>query len=152
MSIKMSEAAVKVTDIIEENQIDNTAAKKQQFKVITVNDMVNPFTFDDEELTEKEISSSQKKQMFILLIATIVTFALISLVQSSLHSARVDKLISTSPTESITVKNGDSLWSIAEHYAHNKMNLSEFVYHISSMNELNTSRLYVGQQLIVPSL
>ncbi|MFZ7102751.1 MAG: cell division suppressor protein YneA [Peptococcaceae bacterium] len=49
----------------------------------------------------------------------------------------------------ITVKPGDNLWKIADHYDNNKMDLRKLIYQIEKINEINAD-IYPGQVLDIP--
>ena len=48
------------------------------------------------------------------------------------------------------VRQGDTLWSIAETYAPNSMDLREYVYLLKEHNDGITDILYVGQEINIP--
>jgi LysM repeat protein len=49
--------------------------------------------------------------------------------------------------ETTVVAKGDTLWSIAKNY---DGNINENIYEIRKANNLNTSDLYIGQELLIP--
>ena len=51
----------------------------------------------------------------------------------------------------ITVEPGDTLWSIAGKYNDEKADIRRFIYEISVLNNLETSELMAGQQLLIPA-
>jgi LysM repeat protein len=50
----------------------------------------------------------------------------------------------------ITVKSGDSLWTIALKYNNND-DVRKYIYKIKKVNHLNSSAIYVGTQLRIPA-
>ncbi len=52
--------------------------------------------------------------------------------------------------EEVYVRPGDTLWSIAEDFYGNDMDLREAVYMIKECSEIKTSELSVGQKLLLP--
>lgn len=49
----------------------------------------------------------------------------------------------------ITVRSGDSLWSIAKKY-NPQGDVRKFIYEIQKVNDLTSSDLFVGKQLKIP--
>lgn len=54
--------------------------------------------------------------------------------------------------ETVVVKEGDTLWSIASEYKPKGKNLSEFVYEIADNNGISDCNIVCGQTLYVPSM
>ena len=50
--------------------------------------------------------------------------------------------------KSITVCQGETLWSIASNL---KGNINKNIYDIKKLNNLNNSNLYIGQELVIPN-
>ena len=50
----------------------------------------------------------------------------------------------------IQVESGDTLWTIADEYMPDDMDIREAVYIISDTNEIDASQLYAGQILQIP--
>ncbi len=150
MSMKMSEAVVDVVvnEVVEENV---STAQEPKFKVISTTDLKNPFTFTDED-SGFQFSNLQRKQVVQLIAVAFVFFTLVSLIQNALHASRAAAIIEAAPLEQVVVSEGDSLWNIAADSSQGKMDVSEFVYHIKQINELESSSLKVGQVLSVPIL
>ena len=55
------------------------------------------------------------------------------------------------PTKTVTVCKGDTLWSIAQQHYKNQGDVRNFVYKIREANGLPSSRLTVGQTLVLPA-
>jgi LysM repeat protein len=49
--------------------------------------------------------------------------------------------------DNTVVASGDTLWSIAKNY---EGNINEKIYEIKKINNLDTSDIYVGQELLIP--
>ena len=51
--------------------------------------------------------------------------------------------------QTITVKAGDSLWSIAEEYACEGYSVQAYIKELREMNDIVNDRIYAGQRLLV---
>ena len=51
----------------------------------------------------------------------------------------------------ITVESGDTLWSIAQNYVGSKTDIREFIYEIKTLNDLDSSDIQIGQELLIPA-
>lgn len=60
---------------------------------------------------------------------------------------------SSAPTElvTVTVSNGESLWTLAEQFAPESQDPRDWIYTVRDINNLETSELYPGMQLTVPA-
>lgn len=85
------------------------------------------------------------KNMKRFILSLSILFVLISFLCSMLCS----KVFSYTAPEykEIVVSEGDTLWSIASTL---EGNVNENIYNIKKINKLNTSNIYVGQELLVP--
>lgn len=56
------------------------------------------------------------------------------------------------PTElvTVTVTNGQTLWSLAEEFAPEDRDIREWIYEVQQLNDLKNSALFPGMQLTVP--
>ncbi len=82
---------------------------------------------------------------FILLSSLILNFIILGVLFPSRTSADFE----ADPIQ-ITVRRGDSLWSIAEEYCPEGKDLRNFVYEIKKENSLSGSSLSIGQKILVP--
>ena len=87
------------------------------------------------------------KNMKRFILSLSILFVLISFLCSMLYS----KVFSYTAPEyiEIVVSEGDTLWSIASNL---EGNVNENIYNIKKINKLNTSNIYVGQELLVPEV
>lgn len=53
-------------------------------------------------------------------------------------------------TKIVVVSKGDTLWDIASKYINIKFDIRDEIYHIKKINDLQTSNIYPGQELIIP--
>ena len=64
----------------------------------------------------------------------------------------VEDYIDEEQYQIIRVNAGDTLWEIAEKYSNSNMDIRKAIYEISDLNNLETSELIVGQELLIPEL
>ncbi|MFC0188797.1 LysM peptidoglycan-binding domain-containing protein [Fictibacillus aquaticus] len=77
--------------------------------------------------------------MFFIMVAVLMVFSVTDL-SAEENSYRT-----------ITVKEGDSLWSIAEEFGHkHSFESKEFISWVEKKNNLHTPQLQPGQHLIIP--
>lgn len=83
----------------------------------------------------------------------IKTILIILLVVASIYAIgkRFNELTSISYIEEeYTIKNGDTLWSIAEQNANEHQDLREYIFKLKKVNNIDsTSNLEVGQTIII---
>lgn len=81
----------------------------------------------------------------------IISMSIIVFVISFFMSMLTSVVFSASPIEynTIVVSAGDTLWSIASSLGDN---VRENIYTIKEINNLDSSMIYVGQELLVPQV
>ncbi len=81
----------------------------------------------------------------------IVSMTIIVCIISFVMSMLTNVVFSASPVEyeTIIVAEGDTLWSIANSL---EGNVRENIYTIKEVNNLESSMIYVGQELLVPQV
>lgn len=81
----------------------------------------------------------------------IVSMTIIVCIISFVMSMLTNVVFSASPVEyeTIIVAEGDTLWSIANSLGGN---VRENIYNIKEVNNLESSMIYVGQELLVPQV
>lgn len=86
------------------------------------------------------------KNMKRFILSMTILFIIISFLCSMITS----KVFSyTEPKyEKIVISEGDTLWNIASNL---DGNVNENIYEIKKINELKTSYIYVGQELLIPT-
>lgn len=84
-------------------------------------------------------------------VVALVVFTGAWLVTDRMTEARVQNAFGASSYETITVVNGDSLWSIAESHPVSGCTTQQVVSHIREENGLESSYLVAGAKLVVPS-
>jgi LysM repeat protein len=81
----------------------------------------------------------------------IVSMTIIVCIIFFVMSMLTNVVFSASPVEyeTITVAEGDTLWSIASAL---EGNIRENIYTIKEINNLESSMIYVGQEILVPQI
>lgn len=93
------------------------------------------------------IKDKKKFERFIILsviVFSVLSFLLISIFTNSYVEGK------SQDQNKIIVAQGDTLWSIAESID-TERDIRELVYDIQAMNKVDTSILYPGTVLIIPS-
>ena len=99
-------------------------------------------------LSRKRTVIINKKRFFtfILISSLVLNFIIFGIVSPGQSRATEVKEPVT-----ITVKSGDTLWSIADEYCENKRDIRDMICRIKQVNSLSSADLYVGQTLEIPS-
>jgi LysM repeat protein len=79
----------------------------------------------------------------------IISLSIIFIILAMLFNTFNSKVFSyqTPKYDSTIVSKGDTLWSIAKNY---NGNINEKIYEIKKAHNLDSSNLYVGQELLIP--
>lgn len=93
-----------------------------------------------------------KRHMFISLFTLCIAFTLAFGIFSIKTSAKdTSEIIEIKYYTSITVSEGDSLWSIAKEYMGSHYTSAEaYINEVVNMNSLTNETIYTGQHLIIP--
>lgn len=82
--------------------------------------------------------------LFFLLIANLI---FISFALSQREESNDNNQLKT-----IIVEQGDTLWDIVSQHSNNEVDIREIIHNIKQINSLETSFLYPGQELMVPTI
>ncbi|MCR1898076.1 LysM peptidoglycan-binding domain-containing protein [Irregularibacter muris] len=98
-------------------------------------------------LNGTKIVIKNKKRFFLFLTC----ISLISLI--ALNFIFLDKAegYEKNALQIVTVSRGDTLWDIVSQYSSKREDIREQIYHIKIINDLETSYIYPGQQLLIPT-
>lgn len=77
------------------------------------------------------------------LIALILLFAILFV--NKLSTGNVDNNYIE-----VTVKQGDTLWHLAEEYNYDRMDIPSFIAQLQKINELNEANIKVGDVILIP--
>lgn len=97
------------------------------------------------KLKVKDRKKFNRFLLFTFLLFTIVSYLLISMINQNVAKGFQNKL----EYKEIVVKNGDTLWSIAESLKEDK-DIRETVYEIKKLNGIKSDELFIGDKLIIP--
>ena len=84
--------------------------------------------------------------MILLLIIIIIALVMFSIM--SMTGAY--SVASVEDFEEYWIKQGDTLWEIADKYAPDGYDTRRFIYDIKEHNEMETSMIYQGEKLLIP--
>lgn len=87
--------------------------------------------------------------VFAILVAVLISISVFA-VDASINSCEQAALDGVETTV-VSVKAGDSLWGLASEYGVDGCGTHKVVEWIRTQNNLTSSNIYAGQQLIVPS-
>lgn len=89
--------------------------------------------------------------VYAIALAMVLLMGTISTVVNNMRHDAAFAAINSQPTESICVRVGDSLWTVASRHAVDGVCTNDIVEWIRASNDLKTSELHPGQRLIAPS-
>lgn len=94
-----------------------------------------------------------RQSCLLLLVGVLVVGALglAAVVSDALSAASLERTLSELPERELVVRDGDSLWSIAESLEVEDVATADVVSWISERNGLSDALLVAGQRLTVPS-
>lgn len=95
---------------------------------------------------------SHVKALVLLALALTMSLTLGISAMDAMREASVTGLLDSAPKETISVKNGDTLWSIAERHHVRGTDTKSVVAWIEEENGLTNPTLMVGETLLVPVL
>lgn len=101
--------------------------------------------------TSRRLRASERhyRKLFLFLTIVVAVLVLVMLFSGSAHAENSVKTVTTYQT--ITLEEGDSLWSIAQEHKLPSMETADYMEEISSINHLSVNPvLYEGQSLIIP--
>lgn len=102
-------------------------------------------------LRAQVLSRGQSILLAVSGMALVAVIALASLAADGLRGHAIVDTLSATPTETVVVQEGDSLWSIAEGRCPAGVGTADLVSWIEAENGLGGGLLTPGQRLVVPS-
>lgn len=105
------------------------------------------YSYKDRTLRHRQMNRRYRQLVFILCAIIIILFVLLMTGQTA--TARADELTVTT-YRSVTIKYGDTLWSLAEEYKLPSMDIKDYISEVKRINHLDTSCLISGQSVILP--
>ncbi len=89
----------------------------------------------------KERAKRQRRDLLIMVITLFI--AITSLGLFALADDGIDSV-------TVTVAGGDTLWDICTPYKPARMDIRDFIAKVKYENNLKTSELFIGQELVIP--
>ena len=100
--------------------------------------------------SKKNINNKIKKQLLICLVSVFTITAGCAVFGNMRLSAHDNNINDNTVYTSITIKSGDTLWSIAEEYLPDDMtSVPEYINKIKKLNGLKSDNIQSGMNLIV---
>lgn len=109
-------------------------------------------TLDRKERLRRRRQKQVAKQKMVLLLLTVLIITIGSIVFGSIFSSAKgrDKGTQYKYFKSITIEQGDSLWSIAQEYCTDEYeSVHEYMSELKQVNDLNSETIHAGQHLLV---
>ncbi len=103
------------------------------------------------EEPREQLAPIQKLQALVLIVAVFVALGLTLVLSNARQARSFNETFSSMPRITVTVRPGDSLWSIAQDHAPSGTSTASVVRWISQENNLDSSFIMAGQTLIVPA-
>lgn len=91
---------------------------------------------------KKKYVLKNKKRFFTFIIVNLI---LLTTIITCLTVNAQEKI----SFHTIVVRQGDTLWEIAQKYSTNK-DIRSYIYDIEKYNNLDSATIYVGQELLIP--
>jgi len=91
------------------------------------------------------------KKIFILFVSIVITAVFIVSIANA-NARDENKVAIDIEYLTVTVEQGDTLWSLAKPHFNGKMDYREYIYQIKSLNQLEQGLIYPGQKLRIPLL
>lgn len=105
----------------------------------------------NQTIRRKRRNSENRIKLVVVLILTAILLIFIFNVMLSSSPIQGDVDISHKGYIAITVHADDTLWSIAEeHMNSNFYTFESFIDEVCSMNNIETSTIYAGEQILIP--
>ncbi len=90
------------------------------------------------------VISKFRFSIFILFVSLFLSYSINYLIVSQIVYGENDSLYL-----SYQVKDGDTLWNIAENYC-NDDGIREFIFEIKNINDINNRYIYPGEEIKIP--
>lgn len=98
-------------------------------------------------MSKKRLVIANRRRFFVFLIGLIVVSNLIVFGFFMPDNTSADLEV---PPELVTVRSGDTLWSIAGQFVSEDEDIRSQISKIKRLNRLESSTLQIGQQLLIP--
>ena len=99
---------------------------------------------------KKQVKRQKLAILFVAILVIIVGSIAFGSIFSKAHGNLIDEPVSFKYYKSIEIKQGDSLWSVAEEYKTEQYaSTQEYVDELKQLNGLTTDTIHDGQHLMV---
>jgi len=131
---------------------DGSSALKVSRRDLTLLDgYVTPVPEVPSRACVSRLSLGQLVASFVAGAAVVLMLCAVSIFVSSGISARQGQALETIPATSVTVRGGDSLWSLAEEHPVMGYSTQEIVTWIKARNSIDSANIQAGQAILVPT-
>ncbi len=97
------------------------------------------------------LSLGQSMALVVFAVALVGVLAVAGLVADGLSASATSRRIASLPEQELVVRDGDSLWGIADSLGVDGVSTADVVTWITERNGLDTALLVSGQRLVVPA-
>ena len=89
------------------------------------------------------------RRLLVILSALVIILLSLLIAQGIRHAARAEEL-NVKTYQSVTIGAGDCLWTIAQQYKAEGMDVRRYVSEIKRLNQMSSDTIVSGQSLILP--
>lgn len=100
---------------------------------------------------QKRVKEVRRNILFLILSVFMIAVITVMFCSFSTQASEQAHQVSYKYFQSIEIQKGDTLWSIAAHYAdEHYADLTEYVAEVKTLNGLSTEKIQTGNYLMIP--